>query len=243
MAFFRRPVKTSHFFLFAASISLSPVNHSLSFRPSSPPHSVSPLRQQPKVSCLSAFLPFCLSLSACPSFCLSSFCRSRLFVLTPRSYSNNAPHGSFNMTSLKNAPVHISKPLFLDADPSYRNNIDGNSTHRSTAQHPGACCLRLVHDANGLHTFRASIVWWVGASAQQTSYAFLRFEEGGPGAPQRATFAFHLPSSRLVSPLHPLNFFRRISARYSGQKGQQTHLGLGGWPRRHFWRCAFSCRS
>ena len=41
------------------------------------------------------------------------------------AYSNDAPSGTFNVTSYKNAPVHMSKPFFLDADPSYRAGIDG----------------------------------------------------------------------------------------------------------------------
>jgi hypothetical protein len=41
------------------------------------------------------------------------------------AYGNDAPHGSFNVTEYKNAPVHMSKPFFLDADLSYRSKIDG----------------------------------------------------------------------------------------------------------------------
>ena len=41
------------------------------------------------------------------------------------AYGNDAPAGTFNVSMLKNAPVAISKPFFLDADSSYRANIDG----------------------------------------------------------------------------------------------------------------------
>lgn len=41
------------------------------------------------------------------------------------AFGNNAPAGSFNVTMLKNAPVLMSKPFFMDADPSYRASIDG----------------------------------------------------------------------------------------------------------------------
>jgi hypothetical protein len=41
------------------------------------------------------------------------------------AYANDAPHGTFNVTAYKNAPVHMSKPFFMDADPSYRANING----------------------------------------------------------------------------------------------------------------------
>ena len=44
------------------------------------------------------------------------------------AYGNDAPSGSFNITMLKNAPIHMSKPFFMDADPSYRANIDGLET-------------------------------------------------------------------------------------------------------------------